>query len=184
MEMKERLFLELKKLSKRANQRILRLERLTGEKETFAVKELMDYLSSVNAVTKSGRVRYAMSMTETELTGAIKKTKEFLFEKQYTTTREVKKLKAEIEKSIGVELKYKDISTFYTASKLWKWVDKNFDSNFWTDFAPLIFEESKSSWVELVINHSQIKDSDVRNKLKAIYDYIKTHGLNGVYRID
>lgn len=51
--MNEKLFNELKKLSKTANQRILRLERLTGEKETFAVKQLTDYLSTTNGLTKS-----------------------------------------------------------------------------------------------------------------------------------
>ena len=40
------LFLEMKKLSKRANQRIVRLERLTKTKDPFAVKQLKDKLSS------------------------------------------------------------------------------------------------------------------------------------------
>ena len=40
------LFNQLKKLSKQANQRILRLERYAQTKEPFAVKQLVDYLSS------------------------------------------------------------------------------------------------------------------------------------------
>ena len=43
------LFAEMKKLSKRANQRIVRLERETRVKDSFAIKQLKDYLSS-NAV--------------------------------------------------------------------------------------------------------------------------------------
>lgn len=184
MTRKERLYNELKKLSKRANQRILRLERLTGEKETFAVKELMNYLSVTSGKTEKGRVRVAMSMTETQMTATLKAVKEFLFEKHYTKVSEVKKLKVEIEKSLGVKLNFKDISTFYTASELWKWVKKTYESSFWTDFAPLIFEETKSKWVELVINHSEFRDENTRNKLKAIYNYIKRHGLNGVINFD
>ena len=40
------LFNQLKKLSKQANQRILRLERYAETSEPFAVKQLADYLSS------------------------------------------------------------------------------------------------------------------------------------------
>lgn len=40
------LFNQLKKLSKQANQRILRLERYAQTSEPFAVKQLADYLSS------------------------------------------------------------------------------------------------------------------------------------------
>lgn len=40
------LFAEMKKLSKRANQRIVRLERETGLQDSFAIKQLKDYLSS------------------------------------------------------------------------------------------------------------------------------------------
>ena len=40
----QKLYNDLKKLAKRANQRLVRLERLTGEKGTFASKQL--YVSS------------------------------------------------------------------------------------------------------------------------------------------
>ena len=36
----QKLYNDLKKLAKRANQRLVRLERLTGEKGTFASKQL------------------------------------------------------------------------------------------------------------------------------------------------
>ena len=47
------LFNLLKKEAKKANQRILRLERLTGQTSTFATKQLYDYLDSekLNALT-------------------------------------------------------------------------------------------------------------------------------------
>lgn len=40
------LFNQLKKLSKQANQRIVRLERYAETTEPFAVKQLADYMSS------------------------------------------------------------------------------------------------------------------------------------------
>ena len=40
------LFNQLKKLSKQANQRILRLERYADTTEPFSVKQLADYMSS------------------------------------------------------------------------------------------------------------------------------------------
>ena len=66
MSLEERkLYQELRLLVKRANQRILTLERITGQKETFAVKQLIDYLSSrpINAITSKGRISYKSDTT-------------------------------------------------------------------------------------------------------------------------
>lgn len=181
--MNEKLFNELKKLSKTANQRILRLERLTGEKETFAVKQLADYLSTTNGLTKSGRVKVSKKLSETEMVNIIKATKEFLSD-QYSRIAPVKKLKKEVEKSVGVSFSYKQISTFFTAQNLWDWVDNCYGSDFWKDFAPEIFEMNKTDWVDYAEKYAQsINDKEVKDKLKAIYDYIKKHGLNGVVKI-
>ena len=94
----QKLFNELKKLSKRANQRIVRLERLTGVKEGFATKQLADYLSSeqVQGWTKKGRVRVAKSMTETQMIAVIKATKNFLEDVSNSTQKGLKKQKKEI----------------------------------------------------------------------------------------
>lgn len=53
------LFNQMKKLSKQANQRILRLERYSGTNEPFATKQLADYLSSstLNLWTKKRKSR-------------------------------------------------------------------------------------------------------------------------------
>lgn len=181
MAQKDELYNELKKLSKRANQRILRLERLTKMKEPFAVKELMDYLSSkpVQGMTKKGRVRVSKSMTETQLIATIKATKEFLID-QYSTVTEAKKLKAEIEKSLEMKLKWKEISTMYQAKELWKFVKDTYGSGFWKDFAPLIFEMPKNEWVEMLESYTEMNDIGIRKKLKAIYEYIKKRGIKGV----
>ena len=53
------LFNQLKKLSKQANQRILRLERYAESSEPFAVKQLADYMSSskIDVWTKKRKSR-------------------------------------------------------------------------------------------------------------------------------
>ena len=74
------LFFEMKKLSKQANQRIVRLERETGIKNGFAIKQLKDYLTSENVKTwtKKGRVGASKSYTEEQMMATIKATKNFL----------------------------------------------------------------------------------------------------------
>lgn len=73
------LFNELKKLSKTANQRIVRLEREFG-KDTWATRELKDKLEvePLQAWTRSGRVKVNKSMTETQLRATIKEVTKFL----------------------------------------------------------------------------------------------------------
>lgn len=79
MKSKDDLFSELKKLSKRANQRIVRLEREFGE-DSWATKELSRKLSSqvVEGWSESGRVRAAMSMSIEQMLATIRATEQFL----------------------------------------------------------------------------------------------------------
>lgn len=187
MQDKTQLFNKLKKLSKRANQRILRLERLTGEKNLFAVKQLADFLSSSQLqgwTKKTGRARVTMKMTETQMQAEIKALNDFL-EDKYSSVANVKQLKEHTEKSIGTKLSWEQLSAMYTAQELWRWVAENYDSKFWTQDAPLIFTMSKQDWVEYLADRIDgLNDIDVINHLKAIYDYIKKHGLRGVVKID
>lgn len=78
----EKLFNELKRLTKRANQRILRLEREHAEleKEILSIRQLANKLSSVNlgAWSSSGRIRASKSMSEEQMRAVIKATKGFL----------------------------------------------------------------------------------------------------------
>ena len=71
------LYNDLKKLAKRANQRILRLERLTGQTGSFGVKQLYDYLDSdtLNALTSKGRIAVRRDFDETQMKAIIKATK-------------------------------------------------------------------------------------------------------------
>ena len=96
----QELFSELKKLSKRANQRIVRLEREFG-KDTWATKYLKEKLATepLQAWTVSGRVKLNKSMTVTQMKATIKATKEFL-NSSISTKRGIKKAKQKAIKTL------------------------------------------------------------------------------------
>ena len=74
-----RLYTELKKLSKKANQRIVRLEREFGT-ENLAIRNLRDKLAiePLQAWTASGRVKVNKSMSEIQMKATIKATNQFI----------------------------------------------------------------------------------------------------------
>ena len=96
----QELFNELKKLSKRANQRIVRLEREFG-KDTWATKYLKEKLATepLQAWTISGRVKANKSMTVTQMKATIKETKKFL-NSSISTKRGIKKAKQKAIKTL------------------------------------------------------------------------------------
>lgn len=93
-----RLYTELKKLSKRANQRILRLEREFGT-ENLAIRNLRDKLAiePLQSWTSSGRVKVNKSMTEIQMKATIKATNQFLNSKLSTRSGIKKAKKKAIE---------------------------------------------------------------------------------------
>ena len=97
----EKLYNDLKKLAKRANQRLVRLERLTGEKGTFASKQLYDYLDSseLQALSKTGRIRVSKNFSFTQLKAIIKATNQFLESPTSTQSRSKKENKRIFRKS-------------------------------------------------------------------------------------
>ena len=114
------LFRELTKLSKRANQRLVRLERAFG-KDTWAARKLRNRLDiePVQAWTNTGRVRVNKSMTITQLRATIKATQQFL-NSQTSTVRGVKQVRkqqiANISKQLGTEeedLTFEEAETLY-----------------------------------------------------------------------
>ena len=178
MSEKEELFKELKKLAKRANQRILRLERLTGLKEPFATKQLMDYLSVEDAVSKKGRVRVTMKFSENQMVNIIKATKEFLAE-ETSLVSGVKKLKKQVEKSLDTEITWEIASAGYTANELYDWANETYSSKFWKEFGSKIYVKTKQEWVEYCTNYvGKINDVEIRNKLKALYDILIEKGFD------
>ena len=180
-----KLYNDLKKLVKRANQRILRLERLTGEKEAFAAKKLFDYLSveKLQAISKKGRIK--ISGFDNEQKEAIRTAIEDFLSSGNSTIGEIKKYKAKVEKAIGTKVSFKDLSDIYKARDLWKWTDEQYGSAFWTDFAPKILDQNKNEWIEFAKLYSQEgNDLELQGKLSQIYDYIQKHGIKGAINFD
>ena len=96
----QELFNKLKKLSKTANQRIVRLEREIG-KDTWATKYLKEKLATepLQAWTISGRVKANKSMTVTQMKATIKATNEFIHS-SISTKRGIKKAKQKAIKTL------------------------------------------------------------------------------------
>lgn len=178
------LYNDLRRLVKRANQRIVRLERLVESQGEFATKQLYDYLESevLQAKTKQGRVKLT-GLNQEQMIAVKQAVEEFLAD-PYSTTGKIKAYKRKIEKSLGIKVTYEELSAMYTARELWKWVDDEYGSTFWVDFAPRIFAEDKDTWVNFAAKYTETNDEDVKEKLRRIYDYIKEHGLRGVVRFD
>lgn len=116
----QKLFNELKKLSKTANQRILEIERRYGER-SWAVKRLAERLEVQNlqALSSSGRIRVSKGYSEVQMKAIIKATKNFL-KSETSTLRGIKntskRLKQNIRKTVSsdeFEVSDEDIETLY-----------------------------------------------------------------------
>lgn len=171
-----KLFNELKKLSKRANQRIVRLERLTDVKESFAVKQLADYLSSeqVKGWTKTGRVRASKQMTETQMIATIKATKQFL-NNSLSRVKEVKKKTKEYTIKAQKPISFTQANTLYQASKNYTWIYEYMTpSEFWA-FVSVARQEGwdKIKFIDEIKAYiTREVDEELKKDLEALYDYV------------
>lgn len=180
---------ELNKLSKRANQRILSIERLTKRKSPqFAVKELADLLSTTNGLTnrkgKSVRVSmYKKSMTETDVVGTVKALRNFL-DPQKTPTgtiKGIKKYTLKVSESAGKKLTYAQANKLYQAGKQWTWIFQYVnESDFW-DYYNTIFLPEQPSYEDFISdleNYLWIGeipiDEDLKEDLKSVYNYLRS----------
>lgn len=182
----QQLFNELKKLSKRANQRIVRLEKEFG-KDTWATKKLRNKLEAepLQAWSKTGRVKVNKSMTTTQMKATIKATQQFLNSKT-STKRGIKQVKKttikQLAKSLGTddedltneeaEALYDMLSDDYVTDIL-KYIPA---SDFWA----LIEDakeagDSQESFISRISDYIEFgNDVDMRNKLVMIYEkYVK-----------
>ena len=171
------LFLEMKKLSKRVNQRILRIERLTGQTDTFATKQLHDYLSSkvVNAWTKSGRVAARKDFTKLQMQAIIRASKNFLKQDTSKVTG-IKKYTESVSKQAGFKLSYKEASVYYIVMKDYKWIYEYTGSSFW-DIAR---DAKRQGWSErtfidniMTFITDRSLDESLERDLRNLYEYAK-----------
>lgn len=177
----QELFNELKKLSKRANQRIVRLERAFG-KDTWATKYLKEKLAvePLQAWTLSGRVRVNKSMTVQQMKATIKATKEFL-NSSISTRRGIKKAKQKAIKTLKIRFST-DVSdiTYKEAEALTMFFEDS-EVNKITNFIPgsdvlAVIEEAReqnndyetfSSQMESIIQYNI--GTNIENILRKIY---------------
>ena len=114
---------ELIKLVKRANQRLRRIEKLTGIKESYATKQLYDYLSSapIQAITKGKRISLRSNFTLMQQKAIIKAVNEFL----KSSTSSVRGIKSYIKKlsfETGKKISSKMADTIYKVTHNFDWL--------------------------------------------------------------
>lgn len=173
----QQLYSELQKIVKRANQRLLRVERITGEKGLFASKQLYDYLESkeLNAVTAGGRIRLSKSYNVRQLLAVKKATEQFL-KKEESTVVGIKKLKVKYEEQVEKELDFKQLNTLYRSSKDYTWIYEYIPkSEFWGVWVPTAKRENwdKETFTEqLALRINREVDIELKADLEALYVYV------------
>lgn len=170
------LFNEMKRLAKRANQRILRLERLTGQTGTFATKQLYDYLDSENlqAVTPKGRVAVRKSFSKTQMESIIKALKQF--NEGVSTVARAKKERALLSKQAGIELSFAQVNTYFQSKNYENLIKKYFESDFWYIAREVVKNGySYNRFVDILKGaiEAQFTDELLRENLQGLYDYIQ-----------
>lgn len=171
------LYNDLKKLAKRANQRILRLERLTGQTGSFGVKQLYDYLDSdtLNALTSKGRVAVRRDFDETQMKAIIKATKNFLSDETISTKRQINKYIKQLEKDTLKSINISQANVYYQSTKTYTWIYQYFDSDFWDIARESVaenysFKQFKEELVSMA--NSNRVDELLKEDLQGLYNYI------------
>lgn len=176
----QQLYNELQKLAKTANQRLLRIERLTGLYSSFASKQLYDYLdsSTLNALTPSLRIKVSKTFNLMQLKAIIKATEQFLESKEVSTVSGIKKLRKSYSEKAGKTLSYEQVDILYQSGRNYSWIiGKNglTESEFWGTWVPLARrgEADKDTWVEILADRIAVElDDYYKEKLTDIYYYV------------
>lgn len=169
-----KLYNELQKLVKKANLRIYRLEKLTGKKETFASKNLADYLSvkGIDALTSNSRISLRKDYTLMQMKAIEKVVNNFL--NDTSTVTKVRKYQQEISQKLGKTISLKYAEAFYRASRDYEWIYDYYGSEFWKEIAPLAKTMSEKDWCEMVRQKIDVvKEKNLKMKLIALYYYVK-----------
>lgn len=186
------LFSELKQLSKQANQRIVRIERETGLKNSFAIKQLKDYLTSENVKTwtkkkngkPGGRVGASKSYTVEQMKATIKATKNFL-KQDVSRVAGIKQYKQKQQNITGKTISYRSLSTLFKAEKNYTWIydyfgtsERSGGSFFW-DWEREMKNEDFETWCDNIMVYitDRSLDANLKKDLKALYNYAK--GVKG-----
>lgn len=170
------LFNQLKKEAKKANQRILRLERLTGQTGTFATKQLYDYLDTdlLNAITPKGRVAVRKSFSESDMAAILKALKDF--EEGISTEKKVKNITKSLSEQAGTKLTYKQANTYFQARNYDSIIKKYFESDFWEIAREVVkngYSYSKFEDILVGAVNADFTDELLKEDLQGLYDYIQ-----------
>lgn len=171
------LFNEMKKLAKRANQRMLRLERLTGMTGSFATKQLYDYLDNgvLQAITPKGRVAVKKSYSIDEMNSIIKALKDFM--NDVSTTPRVKELIKNYTERVGKPINIEQANTIYQIETNYKWIYEYYSSDFWDIARESVAENwSIDDWLDKIpanASKKMVVDEEMRQKLTELYYYTR-----------
>ena len=182
----EKLYNELKKLTKRANQRLVRLERYSGRSDSWAAKRLKEKLEieKLQAWTGKNRIRLNKKMTVTQLKAVTKATEQFLKSKT-STKRGIEKVKKSAIKGIKLTVSDEDLITDEEAETLYNMLGNEYvkdltqyipASDFWIMIeAAKEFKDTEESFLERIDMYIEYgNDETMREKLKVIYNkYVK-----------
>lgn len=170
------LYNQLQKLVKRANQRLLRIERLTGEKGTFASKQLYDYLgiSELNAITPSSRIRLSKQYNLGQLRAIQKATEQFLSQ-DVSRVAGIKKLVKSYEEKAEKPINYKQADVLYKSGKNYTWIYEYIPkSEFWR-IVTVAKENNwnKETFTEQIALMANLEiDEELKLDLEALYIYV------------
>ena len=183
----QELFNELKKLSKRANQRIVRLEREFG-KDTWATKYLKEKLATepLQAWTISGRVKVNKSMTVTQMKATIKATKEFL-NSSISTKRGVKKAKQKAIKTLKTRFSTDVSDISYEEAEALTSFFEDKEVNSVTNFIPgsdvlAIIEEAREKQNDYSTFTSQMESIKQWNRGTSMENVLRKIYVKYIYR--
>jgi hypothetical protein len=175
----QKLYNELVKLAKTANQRLLRIERLTGLQGSFASKQLYDYLdsSTLQAITPASRIRISKTYNLMQLK-AIKKATEQFLESDISSVKGIKKLTKTYSEKAGKPISYEQADVLYQSGRNYSWIigmNGLTESEFWGTWVPLAKsgEVDKETWIEKLADRIDVElDDYYREKLIDIYYYV------------
>lgn len=170
------LYNQLQKLAKQANQRLLRIERLTGEKGTFASKQLYDYLGTteLNAITPSSRIKVSKTFNLNQLKAIKKATEQFLAQ-DVSKVSGVKKLTKEYSEKAEKPINYKQADVLYKSGKNYTWIYEYIPkSEFWR-IVTVAKEQGwdKHTFTEQIALMANLEiDEELKADLEALYIYV------------
>lgn len=183
----QELFNELKKLSKRANQRIVRLEREFG-KDTWATRYLKEKLEAepLQAWTKKGRVKFNKSMSSTQMKATIKATKEFL-NSSISTKRGIKKAKQKAIKTLKIRFSTDVSEISYQEAEALTMFFEDKEVNGITNFIPgsnvlPVIEEAREQNTDYSTFASQMESIIQWNRGKSIENILRKIYAKYIYK--